>query len=74
MVFGQAGPSGSRDLFFDQFVASSINFAKPVFYIQGDDHSYLLDNPWPASNMQRLVVARSSHDLALCCRAVSIAF
>ena len=62
VVFGHAGPSSSERLFFDQLVASSRTFAKPVFYIQGHDHDFLLDNPWSEPNMQRLTVPRGAEE------------
>jgi len=58
VVFGHAGPSAQRDpLFFDPFVAAATDFGKPVLYVMGNEHAWLYDSPWPASNMQRIVVA-----------------
>ena len=62
IVFGHAGPSGSESLFFDQFEASSITVAKPVFYIHGHDHHWQLDTPWSAPNMQRLIVTQGGEE------------
>ena len=63
VVFGHSGPSSSEALFFGQFEASSITFAKPVFYIQGHKHQWQLDNPWTdAPNMQRLIVPRGADE------------
>jgi VCBS repeat-containing protein len=58
VIFGHAGPSGSRAIFFDQFEASSAAFGKPVLYIMGDQHKWQLDNPWSPPNMTRLIVDR----------------
>jgi len=62
VVFAHAGPEGSsnRDLFFGQFRAATTTFAKPVLLIQGNTHSYKLDQPWPERNMVRLVVPKAS--------------
>ena len=62
VVFGHRGPGSSYDLFFNELVNSSVNFAKPVLYIQGHDHHYVLDNPWNVSNMQRMVVSRGAEE------------
>jgi len=56
VVFGHAGPGGSRDLFFDQFEQSAIVFGKPVLYMHGDGHSWVNDNPFSALNITRVEV------------------
>ncbi|MGH2571705.1 MAG: Ig-like domain-containing protein, partial [bacterium] len=61
VVFGHAGPSSSRDRFFDPFRVSAGGFAKPVLYAMGDLHDWDLDRPWPEQNMQRLTI-ENGHD------------
>jgi hypothetical protein len=61
VVFGHSGPgSGSNDFFFDSFQIESAEYGKPVLYIQGNLHIWLLDQPWPEKNITRLVVDRGS--------------
>jgi hypothetical protein len=55
VVFAQAGPGG-QGTFFDRFVQSAAAFAKPVLFLHGDGHEWILDNPWPLSNTLRLQV------------------
>jgi hypothetical protein len=63
VVFGHAGPDSDRDIFFDQFEASSAAFGKPVLYIMGDDHSWEYDNPFSESNMARITIERDDPPL-----------
>lgn len=60
VVFSQAGPSTKRQPFFDQFVPAAAAFAKPVLFAQGDGHSWLLDRPFSAQNVQRMQVQRGT--------------
>ena len=62
VVFGHRGPGSSYDLFFNELVTASVGFAKPVLYIQGHNHHYLLDHPWNAPNMQRMIVTRGAEE------------
>ena len=60
VVFGHAFPDptgGDRQEFGEAFVAAAQNFGKPILYAMGDDHHFLLDNPFSnAPNITRLVV------------------
>ena len=60
VVFSQAGPSTKRQPFFDQFVPAAAAFAKPVLFAQGDGHSWRLDRPFSAQNVQRMQVQRGT--------------
>lgn len=55
-VFGQAGPSSNRSLFFNQFVASASAFGKPVLFIHGDGHSWIFDHPFSVQQILRVQV------------------
>jgi VCBS repeat-containing protein len=55
VIFAQAGP-GSGSTFFNQFVAAATSFGKPILYIHGDGHSWILDHPFSASNVTRVQV------------------
>jgi hypothetical protein len=55
-VFGQAGPSSSRDRFFDRFRVAAAGFAKPVLSLMGDEHEWKMDRPWPEQNILRVIV------------------
>jgi hypothetical protein len=56
VVFGHAGPSSNRALFFDQFRADAGSWGKPVLYAHGDGHSWILDKPFSRKNILRVQV------------------
>jgi hypothetical protein len=56
VVFGHAGPSSGRALFFDQFVAAAAGFGKPVLYVHGDGHAWILDRPFSVQSILRVQV------------------
>jgi hypothetical protein len=56
VVFGHAGPSSNRSLFFNQFVAAAASFGKPVLYIHGDGHSWIFDHPFSVQQILRVQV------------------
>ncbi len=63
VVAAHAGPEGgtnNRVLFFTQFRSAAATFAKPVLFMQGNTLVYKLDQPWPESNLSRLVVPRGN--------------
>jgi len=63
VIFAHAGPEGStnnRVLFFSQFRSAAATFAKPVLFMQGNALVYKLDQPWPESNLSRLVAPRGN--------------
>ena len=48
---------GDRQQFGEDFVAAAQNFGKPILYMMGDDHSWVLDNPYnDAPNVTRVTV------------------
>jgi hypothetical protein len=56
VVFGHAGPSSNRALFFDQFRSDAGSWGKPVLYAHGDGHSWILDKPFSQKNILRVQV------------------
>ena len=60
VIFGHAfaDPNeGDRQQFGIDLVTAAQNFGKPILYMQGDDHHWVLDNPYPAApNVTRVVV------------------
>ena len=57
LVFGHAFPDGGRQQFGDAFVTAAQNFDKPILYMMGDEHSWVLDNPFnDAPNVTRVTV------------------
>jgi hypothetical protein len=56
VIFSQSGPSSSRATFFDIFDPAAQTFAKPVLFIHGDGHEWMMDNPFSASNVLRVQV------------------
>ena len=60
VIFGHsfADPNkGDRQQFGLDFVTAAQNFGKPILYMQGDDHHWVLDNPYAAApNVTRVVV------------------
>jgi hypothetical protein len=58
VVFGHAGPDSLRDLFFTPFRQAAATFGKPVLYMHGNIHKYLVNKPWPEKNILRLVVPK----------------
>jgi hypothetical protein len=54
VVLGQARPSPERHGdFFERFAARVAAFEKPVLYLHGDGHTYLVDAPWKVPNLVR---------------------
>ena len=60
LVFGHAYPDpteGDRQQFGQDFVTAAQNFGKPILYMMGDDHHWVLDNPYPAAqNVTRVTL------------------
>ena len=60
VVFGHSFPDptgGDRQAFAQEFVATAQAFSKPVLYMMGDDHAWLVDNPYSsAPNVTRITV------------------
>jgi hypothetical protein len=57
LVFGHAFPDGDRQEFGDAFETVAQNFGKPILYMMGDDHSWVLDNPFSgAPNVTRVTL------------------
>ena len=57
VVFGHAYPDGDRRDFGDAFVTVAQNFGKPILYMMGNDHSWVLDNPFSgAPNVTRVTL------------------
>ncbi len=63
VIFAQAGPGGSRDAFFGPFDSAAQLFAKPILYIHGDGHSWILDKPFAADNVTRVQVEQGGNEL-----------
>ncbi len=63
VVFAQAGPGGNRSTFFSPFDAAAQSFAKPILYIHGDGHSWMLDKPFSATNVTRVQVEQGGQEL-----------
>ena len=48
VVFAHASPQNDNlDIFFDTFVLSAQSFEKPILYINGNNHIWLVDTPFP---------------------------
>jgi hypothetical protein len=48
VLFGHASPtSGKQDLFFDAFIPAAQAFGKPILYMNGDLHKWLVQTPFP---------------------------
>ena len=60
VVFSQAGPSSSRDLFFDRFTAAVAAFGVPVLLVHGDGHSWEYDAPFLVPNLTRVQLERTT--------------
>src|SRR5262245_30773916 len=56
VIFAQAGPGSDRSTFNNQFETAATSFGKPILYIHGDGHSWILDHPYSASNVTRVQV------------------
>ncbi len=60
VVFGHAFPDpsgGDRQQFGQDFVTAAQNFGKPILYMMGDEHSWVLDQPYnDAPNVTRVTV------------------
>jgi hypothetical protein len=54
VIFSQAGPKSSRDLFFDRFDLAAQNFARPVLFLHADGHAWIKDKPFTAPNVLRV--------------------
>jgi len=49
IIFGHAAPSNTKSsAFFDAFRLSAQAFEKPVLYMNGDLHTWVVDKPFPA--------------------------
>ncbi|UCE03716.1 MAG: tandem-95 repeat protein, partial [Candidatus Latescibacterota bacterium] len=60
VVFSQAGPSGSRDMFFDPFLVDAAAFGKPILFIHGDGHNWEYEDPYGVPNVLRVQVPRAT--------------
>jgi hypothetical protein len=60
VVFSHAGPSSTRRPFFDPFRQVAANFGKPVLYIHGDGHKWIMDQPFREKNILRVQVDRGN--------------
>ena len=73
-MFGQYGNAASNAVFFahtfsghsgyadfeDGFLTVAQDFEKPILYLQGDSHTWKLDNPYDeAENITRIIVNRT---------------
>jgi hypothetical protein len=63
VIFAQAGPGSNHSTFFDPFVTAAMKFAKPILYIHGDGHSWILDHPFTATNITRVQVENGGDEL-----------
>ncbi len=63
VIFAQAGPGSNHSTFFNPFVTAAQSFAKPILYIHGDGHSWLLDHPFTATNVTRVQVEQGGSEL-----------
>ncbi|HEY3216270.1 MAG TPA: Ig-like domain-containing protein, partial [Candidatus Eisenbacteria bacterium] len=62
VVFAQAGPGSNHSIFFDPFTTAASSFAKPILYLHGDGHSWLMDRPLSgAQNVLRVQVERAGN-------------
>jgi Divergent InlB B-repeat domain/FlgD Ig-like domain/K319L-like, PKD domain/Calcineurin-like phosphoesterase len=55
VVFSHAGPDKSAK-FSTPFRAAAAAFGKPVLFLHGHGHSWLMDNPFPETNILRVQV------------------
>ena len=62
VIFGHAGTSGSRNLFFNQFRESAVDFDKPILYLMGDKHTWSVDTGWLEPNITRVIVNRGGRE------------
>jgi hypothetical protein len=61
VIFAQAGPDDdNRDLFFDQFDPAAGLFGKPVLFMHGDGHSWIMNRPFLSQNVLRVQIERGS--------------
>jgi len=65
VIFAQANPNETHELFVTQFRKHVRNFKKPVLFIHGDGHRWLHDDPWLESNMIRVQVDKGGIALPL---------
>jgi hypothetical protein len=56
VIFSQVGPGGGESTFFNRFVPAAQTFAKPVLFLHGSGHSWIMDHPFSASNVLRVQV------------------
>lgn len=56
VIFAHALKKTQDALFYDQFRPAAAAFAKPILWINGNDHSYKLDHPFPEQNITRVTV------------------
>jgi hypothetical protein len=57
VIFSQDGPGDSdQSPFFTPFRAAAATFGKPVLFLHGDGHTWIMDHPWPEPNILRVQV------------------
>ncbi len=62
VLFGHASPKrAGYDAFEAGFLTVAQDFDKPILYLQGDSHTWDLDNPWSkAPNITKVVINRTN--------------
>lgn len=60
VVFAQARPKDIQEDFFAPFVEAAAQFKKPVLYLHGDGHRYVVEPAWRAANITRVQVDQVS--------------
>ena len=56
VIFGHAHPNRNHRDFFGPFAEQAAKFGKPVLYLHGDGHRWLVDRPFAAKNILRVQV------------------
>jgi hypothetical protein len=56
VIFAHALKKTQDALFYDQFLPAASSFGKPILWINGNDHSYKLDNPFSGHDITRVTV------------------
>ena len=56
VIFGHALPAEKHNDFFGPFNTEARRFKKPILYLHGDGHRWILDHPFEAKNILRVQV------------------
>lgn len=56
VIFAQANPGPDHALFMGGFRPVAREFGRPILFIHGDGHYWLLDQPWLEENITRVQV------------------